>query len=132
RVVGITRRGHGASTWLSTGYSLPTLVHDIYTALDSLAVENAIVVGHSFAGLEMTLLATEYPDRIKGLIYIDAVQDLTALPEVIPTCPAGRRFEEAAERLFQNAEAFRRTQRRVATDGNAQPNASAAAMTQIM
>jgi parallel beta-helix repeat protein len=77
RVLGITRRGHGASTWPDSGYDLPTLVEDIRVVLDSLGIDRAILAGHSMAGSEMTLLATESPDRVAGLIYIDAGHDPT-------------------------------------------------------
>ncbi|NBC18733.1 MAG: alpha/beta fold hydrolase [Bacteroidetes bacterium] len=132
RVLGITRRGHGASSWPDSGYALGRLVEDIRIVLDTLGVDRAFLAGHSFAGSELTRLAAEDPDRIIGLIYIDAVQDLTQVPAAMHACPSGPKFRDAAERAFQNPEAFRRTQRRIGADGTPQPNASAAAMQQIM
>lgn len=132
-VLGITRRGHGASSWPDSGYALGRLVEDLQVVLDTLGVQGAILAGHSYAGSEMTRLAAEDPDRVMGLIYIDAVQDLTQIPAVAQAgCPAGSEFEEAAERAFQNPEAFRHTQRRTGADGTSQPNRSAAGLEQIM
>lgn len=100
RVLGITRRGHGASSWTDSGYALGRLVEDLRVVLDTLCVQRAILAGHSYAGSEMTRLAAEDPDRGVGLIYIDAVHDLTRVPAVIQAgCPAfGREWKEAAER----------------------------------
>lgn len=133
RVLGITRRGHGASSWPDSGYALGRLVEDLRVLLDTLGVHRAILAGHSYAGSELTRLAAEDPDRVVGLIYIDAVQDLTQASAVMRAgCPFGSEFEEAVERAIQNPEAFRRTQRRIGADGTSQPNRSAAAMGQIM
>ena len=112
RVLGITRRGHGNSSWPDAGYDLPTLVEDVRVVLDSLGIERAILAGHSMAGSEMTVLATEYPDRIAGLIYIDAGHDPTDIGRLrVPElCSFGPGFLEAMERTFENPELVRRTQ----------------------
>lgn len=132
RVFGITRRGHGASTWPDAGYTLPRLVDDIRAVLDSLGVSRAIFAGHSFAGAEMTRLAAAHPDRVAGLIYIDAVQALNEVAGLMQTCPGGAEFEAAAERQFRNVEAFRNTQRRRREDGTLEANASPAGLGQIV
>lgn len=133
RVFGITRRGHGASSWPDSGYVLGRLLEDIRVVLDTLKVEHAIFAGHSYAGNELTQLAVQDSNLVVGLIYIDAVQDLTQMPAVAQAgCPAGRRFEEAAQQYFQNPEAFRRTQQRTSSDSAPKPNASATAMRRIM
>ncbi|HTR79234.1 MAG TPA: alpha/beta hydrolase, partial [Gemmatimonadaceae bacterium] len=59
-VVAITRRGFGASSHPDTGYSIPTLAHDIKVVLDSLHLGRVDVMGHSFAGQEMTHFARAY------------------------------------------------------------------------
>ena len=48
-----------------------------------------IVVGHSMAGLYLPLFAARNPDRIKGLVFVDA-----ATPQVSET-PSGRQFADA-------------------------------------
>lgn len=133
RVLGITRRGHGASSWPDSSYAIGRLIEDIRVVLDTLDVEHAIFTGHSYAGSEMTQLAVVDPNLVVGLIYIDAVQDLTQIPAVAQAgCPEGKKFEEAAQRSYQNPEAFRRTQQRTSADGALQPNASTTAIGQIM
>lgn len=71
-VLGITRRGFGASSQPDSGYDVPTLAEDIRTVLDSLDIDRAILAGHSLGGDEMTECARGHPDRIAALIYIDA------------------------------------------------------------
>jgi pimeloyl-ACP methyl ester carboxylesterase len=63
------------------------------------------------AGTEMTQFASEYPERVEGLIYIDAAHDLSLVESLrIPElCPLGPEVLEAIERRFKNPEAFRRT-----------------------
>lgn len=133
RVLGITRRGHGASSWPDWGYDLPTLVEDIRLVLDSLEIARAILAGHSMAGSEMTLFATESPDRVAGLIYIDAGHDPTdiarlGVPELCSFSPA---LLEAMERTFENPELVRRTQWHTDENGARRPFASAAAVARI-
>ena len=78
-VLGITRRGVGTSAHPAAGYDTTTLVRDIVTALDSLGVEQAAFVGHSFAGSELNALGVRYPRLVKRLVYLDAAFDFRAL-----------------------------------------------------
>ena len=71
-VLGITRRGFGASAQPDSGYDIPTLAEDIRTVLDSLHIKRATLIGHSLGGDEMTFLARRYPDRVAALVYIEA------------------------------------------------------------
>jgi pimeloyl-ACP methyl ester carboxylesterase len=116
RVLGITRRGHGASTWPDSVYSIERLVEDIRIVLDTLGVERAMLAGHSFGGDELTRFASEYPDRVEGLVYIDAGYDGTLIDSlrVFEVCP------------------FRHTQRREGDDGTLVPYVSIAAANQMM
>jgi pimeloyl-ACP methyl ester carboxylesterase len=57
-VLGITRRGFGASSQSEAGYDIPTLVDDIRTVLDSLNLDQVVLAGHSLGGDEMTLFAS--------------------------------------------------------------------------
>src|SRR5690606_12535028 len=95
-------------------------VEDIRVVLDSLGFERVVFAGHSLAGEEMTRFASEHPERVEGLVYIDAGHDLTLIerlgvPEV---CPLGPEVLEAIERRFENPEAFRHTQQRVGEGGS--------------
>ena len=79
-VLGITRRGYGASGRPSDGYAIETLAHDVLVVCDRLALARVILVGHSIAGDEMTRFASRYPDRVTALVYLDAAYDRTNMP----------------------------------------------------
>jgi pimeloyl-ACP methyl ester carboxylesterase len=80
-IIGVTRRGAGASSRPEDGYDTATLAHDIGTVLRQLGIERAIFVGHSAAGAEMTAFAASAPDRVLALVYLDAAYDLTIQPK---------------------------------------------------
>jgi non-heme chloroperoxidase len=78
-VLGITRRGFGASSHPPSGYDTTTLVHDILTVLDTLGVGRASFVGHSFGGSELNYLGAHYPRRVHRLVYLDSAYEAHAL-----------------------------------------------------
>jgi pimeloyl-ACP methyl ester carboxylesterase len=78
-VMGLTRRGHGASEKPPGGFDLDTLVGDVVGFLDAVHANRVVLVGHSFGGLEMPLVAGRIPDRVAGVIFLDAVYDWPAL-----------------------------------------------------
>src|SRR5262249_32960497 len=73
-VVGITRRGFGASRASEPG-DLDTRVQDISAVLDTLRLGAVVLAGHSIAGEEMTRFAELNAARCRALIYIDAAYD---------------------------------------------------------
>jgi pimeloyl-ACP methyl ester carboxylesterase len=133
RVVAITRRGHGASTWPDSGYSMDRLVEDIRIVLDTLGMQRVILAGNSFAGAEITRFASEYPQRVAGLVYIDAAHDGTLIERlrIFEVCPTWPEFLKAWKHRFENPEAFRRTQLHETDDGALVPYASETAIAQI-
>ncbi len=72
-VIGLTRRGFGRSSQPAHGYDLATRSRDVIRVLDQLAIPRAIVVGHSVAGTELNRLAADHPDRVRKLVYLDAL-----------------------------------------------------------
>ena len=75
RVLGVTRRGFGASSKPRAGYDTTTLVRDIVAVLDSLGIARASLVAHSFGGSELNYLAARFPQRVHRLVYLDAAVD---------------------------------------------------------
>jgi pimeloyl-ACP methyl ester carboxylesterase len=74
-VYGITRRGYGASSHPApsgNNYSADRLGDDILAILDSLRIVRPVLVGHSIAGEEMSSIGSRHPDRVAGLVYLDA------------------------------------------------------------
>src|SRR5262249_8679757 len=74
-VYGITRRGFGISDAPASGDSIDALAEDVLGVMDGLHLVKLILVGHSIAGDEMSTLASHNPDRIGGLVYLDAAYD---------------------------------------------------------
>jgi non-heme chloroperoxidase len=76
-VYGITRRGYGASSKPASGYSEQPRAEDDLKVIDTLKLVAPIVMGHSIAGNELTQLGVHHPDRIAGIVYLDALSDGT-------------------------------------------------------
>jgi pimeloyl-ACP methyl ester carboxylesterase len=75
-VYGITRRGYGASSRPATGYGEQRLAEDDLQVFDALKLVKPIVAGHSISGNEMSQLGIHHHERIGGLVYLDALNDL--------------------------------------------------------
>jgi non-heme chloroperoxidase len=71
-VYGITRRGFGASSIPASGYSADRLGEDVLAVLDRLKLDRPVLVGHSIAGGELSSVGSRHPERIAGLIYLEA------------------------------------------------------------
>lgn len=71
-VYGITRRGYGASNLPDTGYNADRLADDVLGVIDSLELAKPVLVGHSLGGEELSSIGSRHPDRVGGLIYLDA------------------------------------------------------------
>ena len=86
-VIGITRRGYGASSQSSTGYDVATRVADVVAVLDTLGLGRVALVGHSIAGDELTGLAVAHPERVSHLVYLDAVYDHSGILTLLAGSP---------------------------------------------
>ena len=75
-VYGITRKGFGASSKpapTNGNYSADHLGDDVLAVMQALRIERPVLVGHSVAGEELSSIASRFPNRVSGLIYLDAV-----------------------------------------------------------
>lgn len=79
-VLGITRRGIGASDKPATGYAVQRSANDVLEVLNSLNVQKSLLVGHSCAGQILTMFAAQHPERLLGLVYLDGPSDPTLTP----------------------------------------------------
>ena len=75
RVLGITRRRHGASTVPEDDFGIDEFGQDIVAVMDQFGIESANFAGHSFGGAELTYLALNFPHRVRKLVYIDGSWD---------------------------------------------------------
>ena len=75
RVFAISRRGYGASSRpepSAENYSAVRLGEDVIAVMDALKIEKPVVAGHSIGGSELSYLATRHPERVAGLVYLEA------------------------------------------------------------
>ena len=84
-VYAMTRRGFGESSHPAKGYDIARLTLDIKTLLDSLGLDHVELVGHSFAGQELTHFARTYVNRVHKLVYLDGAFDNVAVDSVSQT-----------------------------------------------
>jgi non-heme chloroperoxidase len=71
-VYGITRRGFGQSGFSPEGWGADRLGDDALAVLDSLELKKPVLVGHSLGGEELSSVATRHPNRVAGLVYLEA------------------------------------------------------------
>lgn len=71
-VYGITRRGFGASGFSVPAHPVERLRDDVLAVIDALHIDRAVLVGHSIAGAELSAVASSAPDRVAGLVYLEA------------------------------------------------------------
>jgi non-heme chloroperoxidase len=93
-VYGITRRGFGASSSPTSGYSADRLGDDVLEVIDSLKLNRPVLAGHSIAGEELSSIGSRHPEKVSGLVYLDAAyayafNDGSQGPATPPTLPPG-------------------------------------------
>ncbi len=74
-VYGITMRGSGASSApapANGNYSADHLGDDVLAVMAALHIERPVLVGHSIAGQELSSIGSRFPEKVSGLIYLDA------------------------------------------------------------
>jgi pimeloyl-ACP methyl ester carboxylesterase len=74
-VNGITRRGFGDSSApppANGNYSADRMGDDVLAVIDALKLNRPVLVGHSIAGEELSSIGSRYPEKVAGLIYLDA------------------------------------------------------------
>jgi len=71
-VYGITRRGFGASGYADAENAGDRLGEDVLAVIDALKLGKPLLAGHSIAGAELSWMANAHPDRIAGVVYLEA------------------------------------------------------------
>lgn len=79
RFIALDLAGHGGSTHRPHGahYNLLDYVQDLHALVEQQAFEQIILVGHSLGGILATLYAAIYPEKVQGVVSIDACGPLT-------------------------------------------------------
>jgi non-heme chloroperoxidase len=107
-VIGITRRGWLPSSQPKTGYDVETRAADDIKVLDALGIKQAVFVGHSISGAELTKIAVKYPSYVDKLVYLDAsdLSERNTFPDIPSPFPL---FTDADTRsLFSLQAAYAR------------------------
>jgi pimeloyl-ACP methyl ester carboxylesterase len=86
--VAVSQRGHGESDRPETGYGVEDFAADVVGLLDALAIERAVLAGHSGSCLIARRVALDHPERVAGLI-------LEASPETLRDDAKLRGFVES-------------------------------------
>lgn len=74
-VYGITRRGFGASSSPvpnASNYSADQLGDDVLKVINALGLKKPVLIGHSVAGEELSSVGSRFPDKVAGLVYLEA------------------------------------------------------------
>jgi non-heme chloroperoxidase len=74
-VYGITRCGCGASSApppTDANYTADRLGDDVLAVIDDLGIDPPVLVGHSLGGQELSSIGSRHPEKVSGLIYLDA------------------------------------------------------------
>ncbi len=102
RLIATDARGHGESGQPAGDYAPLEFVADAVAVLDALAIDRALVVGHSMGGTHAIRLAAAHPERVTRLVVVDAG------PEPIPEgAERARRLSlERPERFANTDEAL--------------------------
>ena len=79
RAVAFDARGHGQSP-KAAEYTVESLAQDLDDVVVSLGIDRFWLVGHSLGGAIISAYAGMKPDKLEGLVYVDAVGDFTRAP----------------------------------------------------
>jgi pimeloyl-ACP methyl ester carboxylesterase len=77
-VYGITRRGFGESDSpppSEANYDADRLGDDVLAVIDALRLVRPVLAGHSIAGEELSSVGSRHPEKIAGLIYLEAAYE---------------------------------------------------------
>jgi len=128
-VLAITRRGFGNSSKPAptvANYNADRLGDDVLAVMDALQLERPVLAGHSIAGEELSSIGSRHPDKVAGLIYVDAADaygfydekrgdwqlDMNDLKQRLDAVAAGAPLSpEFQQKLLESAQRFERSQR---------------------
>ncbi|MFZ5623292.1 MAG: alpha/beta fold hydrolase [Gemmatimonadota bacterium] len=81
RVVAFDLRGHGGSSMSADAdYSIAGCAADLFAVADALGLERFVLIGHSFGASVAIAAAGRAPERVLGLVLVDAAGAFTGAP----------------------------------------------------
>ena len=85
RVVTLDLAGHGHSGMTRSQYTMTSMGEDVKAVAEAVGAPSYILIGHSMGGEVMGEAARLMPDRVKGLIGVDTIENVefTLTPEAL-------------------------------------------------
>jgi pimeloyl-ACP methyl ester carboxylesterase len=81
RAVAYDQRAHGESDApKNDDYRIESMAEDLHAVVRSLGIDRFFLVGHSMAGTVVSAYQGKHPDTLAGVVYVDAVGDMSGLP----------------------------------------------------
>ena len=81
RTVALDVRGHGRSEQPRNGdYTIAGMAGDVAAVVDTLGLDQFVLVGHSMGGGVALAYAGAHPDRVAGLVLLDPIGDGKQIP----------------------------------------------------
>lgn len=71
RFISVDARGRASGAKLPSPHGITTQADDLVAVLDHLAIDKAVVIGHSMGGFVTLRFAQRHPDRMVGLVLLD-------------------------------------------------------------
>jgi len=78
RVVTVDLAGHGSSGLTRRDYTIEAFSDDVVAVIEKLQLKDVIVIGHSMSGYVAIEVAKKNPDKIRGIIPVDTLQNVEA------------------------------------------------------
>jgi non-heme chloroperoxidase len=107
RAVVPSQRGHGDAS-APESYRLSDFASDLESLMDALALDRAILVGHSMGTAVAQRFAIDHPDRVLGLVLVGAFAALARNPDCVAfgetsIAPLSDPIDPAFVRAFQES-----------------------------
>jgi non-heme chloroperoxidase len=83
RLIAPSQRGHGDSERPAAGYRPADFADDLLALMDRLALERAVVLGHSMGSVNALRFAADHGERLLGLVLVGAAPAFGAVPELV-------------------------------------------------
>ncbi len=107
RVIAHDRRGHGRSTQSATGHDMSTYAADAAAVTDALDLKDAVHIGHSTGGGEVTrYVARAKPGRVAKAVLVSAVPPLMVKTQSNPGGTPIEVFDGFRKALADNRSQF--------------------------
>jgi pimeloyl-ACP methyl ester carboxylesterase len=77
KVITVDLGGHGNSSSTRNDYTINSFAKDIQAVVEQEAIDNVILIGHSMGGAVVASTAQLLPNRVKGIIGVDTLHDIS-------------------------------------------------------